>query len=447
MKKIKNLFLLILCVLLAVPLITFNFEKNYVSPIDNRMLTEWEPGDGDFTEMADSYIKDRIGFRTASIDAYTELNDKVYGMMIHPTYTYGQDGYVFFQMAYESPDPGFYDLFCSYLRKAQDYCEERGVPFIYCLNPSKITVYQEYLPKGYCYQDKVNTLMYENLEKYGINYITNEELLREKSKSEQVFDVEYDAGHWNDLGAFYGTNHLLEKVSLYFPQVKPREKEEFAIGTVHKDSLPVSHFKIDEDVPEFKDKNAENIENITEEYHALEMDLNYNALSCLVNHKEGAETLPRVLVFQGSYYNERPQYMQSAFQEYDAVHNYQNFINLDYYFNVFQPDCVILESAEYATNGVYFSYDALREKSLNPKLELAEHEQEMRNLNTVEYICTEEGNLVTLTVNADEQVQQGYLIIGDRQFDFFVNQEEKTARCTIDKRYFSREQAKVFFQR
>src|SRR5699024_12618483 len=105
MKKIKILFLGILCVALVLPLIFFNFEKNYASPIDNRMLTEWDPAGGDVTEMVESYINDRIGFRTEAIDAYTELNDKVFGMMVHPTYTYGKDGYVFFQMSYENPDP------------------------------------------------------------------------------------------------------------------------------------------------------------------------------------------------------------------------------------------------------------------------------------------------------------------------------------------------------
>ena len=149
MKKIKILFLGILCVTLLLPLIKFNFEKNYASPIDNRMLTEWDLSGGDITEMAESYLNDRVGFRTEAIDIYTELNDKVYGMMVHPTYTYGKEGYVFFQMAFENPDPVFIDLFCAYLRQVQDYCQEREVPLLYCLNPSKTTIYQQYLPTGY----------------------------------------------------------------------------------------------------------------------------------------------------------------------------------------------------------------------------------------------------------------------------------------------------------
>lgn len=410
MRKIKNLFLIILCVALLLPLINFNFEKDYASPIDNRMLTEWDIHSEDFTKMADSYIKDRIGFRTEAIDTYTELHDKVYGMMIHPTYTYGKDGYVFFQMAFESPEPTFFDLFCSYLRKVQDYCEERGVPFFYCLNPSKITVYQQHLPRGYQYLDKVNQMMYKKLEEYGVNYITNEELLIEKSKTEQVYNVKYDAGHWNDLGAFYGSNHILEKVGEYFPQVRPKEMSDFEIGEITQTSLPVSHFKINESVPAFLDKNSDNIEDVTENYRSLKLDKNYDALYCLRNHGEGAENLPKVLVFQGSYYNGRQQYFQSAFRQYNGVHNYENFLNFDYYFNVFQPDCVILETAEYATNGAYFSYETLEQKELNPKLDIEKYQEQMMNLENVDYTLEEQGNLLTLSVNPKKRQNEDILL-------------------------------------
>lgn len=444
MKKIKTCFLIILCVALILPLLTFNFQKDYASPIDNRMLTEWDLHTGDITGMVDSYLDDRIGFRTEAIDTYTELNDAVFGMMIHPSYTYGQDGYVFGHMSYENPEPTFYDLFCAYLKKVQDYCEEREVPFIYCLNPSKVTIYQKYLPKGYHYQNKVNRIMREKLEEYGVNYITNEDLLRERSKSEQVYNVKYDAGHWNDLGAFYGTNHLLEKVSEYFPEVRPRDISDFEVTQIHQTSLPVSHFEIDEDVPAFIDKNQDNIEDISEGYQGLKMDQNYNEFVCLVNKSKNAQNLPRVLMFQGSYYNGRYQFLQSAFQEYDAVHNYENFINFDYYFNIFQPDCVILESAEYATNGTYFSYDGLANKQLNPLLDIKAYEEEMIPLKDLEYTLEEDENLLTIEFTDMEDVSRGWLVIGDRQFDVSLSEDE--AECTIDKKYFDEAGAKVYFQ-
>lgn len=80
---------------------------------------------------------------------------------------------------------------------AQDYLETRGIPFLYCLNPAKTTVYARYLSDGYTYENKFNTAMLEALERYGVNYIENVSLLTEKSMDEQVYNVKYDAGHWN----------------------------------------------------------------------------------------------------------------------------------------------------------------------------------------------------------------------------------------------------------
>lgn len=446
MKNIKIIFLGVLCAALLLPILSFNFQEDYVSPIDNRMLTEWDKNAENVMRMADDYVKDRIGFRTEAIDAYTELNDKLFGMMIHPTYMYGKEGHVFLRMSEEVLDDYYVELFCSYLRKVQDYCEERGVPFIYCLNPSKITIYEQYLPKGYHYTNKVNTVMYENLQKYGINYITNEEILREKSEREEVYNRKYDVGHWNDLGAFYGSNHILEKLSEDFPEVHPRELSEFQIEEVLETSLPSSHFEISEKVPEFVDKNQDKIQEITEEYKGLWLDYNYNELHCRVNRADGADKLPKVLVFQGSYYNSRLQYFQSAFQEYDAVHNYQNFLNFDYYFNVFQPDCVILENAEYTLNDEYFSYSLLDWKELNPKLDIEAHRNDLINLKDMEYRVSEEGRLCTVSVENLENITKGWLVVGDRQFDFIINSETQAGDCAIDKKYFQEEDMKVFFE-
>lgn len=68
MKEIRIGFVSILCIALLLPLINFNLEENYASPIDNRMLTEWNLSGGDITDMVESYINDRIGFRTEAID-------------------------------------------------------------------------------------------------------------------------------------------------------------------------------------------------------------------------------------------------------------------------------------------------------------------------------------------------------------------------------------------
>ena len=45
------------------------------------------------------------------------------------------------------------------------------------------------------------------------------------------FNKKYNAGHWNDLGAFYGCNNILTKMQTWYPQLLINEKSEYNIKT------------------------------------------------------------------------------------------------------------------------------------------------------------------------------------------------------------------------
>lgn len=347
-------------ILLLIPVLKMNLKHEQISEITNRNLTELDFTEGLSNENIIEYVNDRIGLRDKSISSYTEINDTLFDKMVHPTYTYGKDGYVFFKLSEESVEVDFIDAFCMYLKQIQDYCEKRDVPFIYCINPSKTTVYNEFLPKGYKYANEFLKELYNDLEKYDVNYISNVELLTEKAESEQVYNIKYDAGHWNDLGQFYGTNHLLSKVSEYYPEVRPHDFEEFDISTRVETSLPVSEFKINESVPSFVLKNQDDVKDITNKYKWVEIDPHYTFKAVFKNIKAD-EALPNVLFFHGSYYNRSQEFYKSAFKETYAIHNYGNLLNFVYYFDAFKPDCVILETAEYSTYSKYFNMDELLE--------------------------------------------------------------------------------------
>lgn len=75
-----------------------------------------------------------------------------------------------------------------------------------------------------------------------------------------------------------------------------------------------------------------------------------------------AEGAPRVLSFQGSYMNGMGyKFLENSFGEYIIVHAYQNIFNLDDYFNMFQPDCVIFETAEYTLTDDYYDLETMKE--------------------------------------------------------------------------------------
>lgn len=430
MGKIRNLFLIVMAILVLLPILCFNWEKDSISPIDNRKLTEFSLESGDKTSMIESFVKDRIGFRSSSIDLYTELNDTLFGEMVHPTYMYGTNGYVFFKIGAALADKEFIDTFCAYLQKVQQYCTDRDVPFLYCINPSKTTVYNRYLPAGYTYRNDFLENLYESLERYGIHYISNVELLTDKSMTEQVYNVKYDAGHWNDLGCFYGTNHMLGEISKNFPAVKPHTKEDFEIFQKEETTLPVSHFQIQEQVPFYVNKGEEHVTNCAEAFSSIRLDKNYHAFGVFENRNPGFENLPKVLFFHGSYYNSRVQFYNTSFQESYQVHNYQNFIDFDYYFNLFKPDCVILETAEYATTRSYFDPERLRERRLNPPYETVKHiVHAERNMEELEYTIDTKDAITTVSLELERPYSYGYLLLGEEEFDLQIS--GTSARCSI----------------
>ena len=352
MKKVNVLFLVLFAACLAIPLVCFNFEKDSVSEIDNKVLTELDADQGITLEDLTDYINDRIGLRDEALNAYQVLNDRLFHEMEHPTYCYGQDGYVFLKLEENTVDEEFIAAFCEYLSRVQTYCRDRGVPFIYCVTPSKTTVYSQYLPQGYIYDNQFLACLYENLDRCGINYVDNAAYLTGMAAGEQIFNKQYDAGHWNDLGEFYGMNHILEEVRRYFPSVQLLQLSDYDIEQVEQTTLPVSQFAISEEVPSFRYVNEDKLTDLTDAFSDIRLS-RYHTFSVTQTDREDA-ALPTVLFFHGSYFNRNIGLFNFAFGQDCSVHNYLNVLDLDYYFNIFQPDCVILESAEYATNSYYF---------------------------------------------------------------------------------------------
>lgn len=138
MRILKKITVIIFCALLLLPIFNFDFTENAVSEIDNRELAAnplTNRGE-DFTSDMENYVNDRIGFRNEMIYGYTVLNDKLFGKMVHPSYSYGKDGYVF--GAGVSTDIGygeFHEVFADMVKEIQDYCEESGIPFLFVFNP------------------------------------------------------------------------------------------------------------------------------------------------------------------------------------------------------------------------------------------------------------------------------------------------------------------------
>lgn len=441
MKVLKSITILLFCAVLLLPLIFFNFEEESVSAIDNRLLAGNpfdNDGQGDLTMRIENYVNDRIGFRDKMIQGYTVLNDRVFNKMVHPSYSYGKNGYVFGAgITLSGQFSDYHIAFADMVAQQQAYCEARGVPFLFVFNPAKPAVYSEYLADGIAYSRDWVDLFFAELDKRGVNYLDNTvTMIEAKNEGKVVFNQKYDANHWNSTGAYYGTNAILEKLNERIPELHINTSSEFIWGEETMLSLPVSNFPINESVPKVQ-STYQTVNNTNTYRNELALHPSYQAFGNFVNEQRKSERAPSALVFQGSYMNNYGYpYLVNAFGEYTMVHDYQNVIDLPYYFNVFKPDCVIFEVAEYTFSDTYFSYEAMKNIDYNkPLSSYAEEEITLQDLS--DDLTVEKGKALTKLVwNTDIDNCDVWLLL-DKEYDMKKNENgyEVTVKTEVYEAY------------
>lgn len=420
MKITKIGSVILFALIILTPLCTFNFETNAASSIDNRMLTENPLTlEGDLTQNIQQYVNDRIGFRDEMITAYTVLNDRAFGKMVHPSYNYGKDGYVFGAGITTYNDFGDYHIaFADMVKSMQDYCEARSVPFLFVLNPAKPAIYQDKIANGINYNREWVDLFFKELDDRGVNYLDNTEtMLALRNTNSDGFNRKFDANHWNYNGAFYGTQRILEKMQEQISTIHVNELSEFSVSQKLETSLLVSNFPIEEYVPAITLDTP--YKNLADSYTPeLVLHPSFQGFGYFVNSQRQNEKTPKALVFQGSYINGYgTEFFINAFHEYIFVHDYQNVINFPYYFNIFQPECVIFEVAEYTFSNTYFDYEKMKAINFNPPLSTLEKNMYACIDSKQEDLTIEEGNTLTKITWNTEQVYPHVWIELDNTYD------------------------------
>lgn len=368
--------------------------------------------DGDLTNNIEGYLNDRIGFRDKQIYYYTILNDKLFGKMVHPSYTKGKDGYIFGAgITTKNTFDDYHIVFAEMISKIQKYCNDRNVPFLFVFNPAKPAIYPDKLYEGINYNRDWVKLFFNELEKKGINYLDNTEtmnLLRQSGI--QGFNVKYDASHWNDIGAFYGVNSIIKKLNTNNHTIPLNKENDFIKSKDLKTSLQVSKFPINEYVPNYILKA--NYRDITKIYkNDLKINPTYPGFGYYINDSSLLTNTPKLLIFQGSYMNSYgKKYLINSFKEYIHIHDYQNIINFPYYFNIFSPECVIFEVAEYTFNSTYFNLEEMKKINYNPMVSVSESNNlEKIDIQPDKITINKGSKLTTITWTSNDNYQYVYL--------------------------------------
>ena len=367
MKKIKIIKIIIFTFIIILPIVTFNIKRDVISEIDNKKLMNVEDifNVGDLTKGVESILNDRIGLRNNMVSVYNKSMDLLFDEMIHPNYQYGEDGYVFFKVSENKLDSEFQEIYSSFIKNFQEYCESRGIGFLYTVEPSKVTVYEEHLPQGYVSNDENLKYFTSLLKSKDVNYLDNSEVLINAKKDTQVFDKMYDAGHWNETGASIGISKIIDRLNDLDNRIGSLDLNKYEkVNHINK-TLPASNFSINEETIHYNliEDNSIQIDDYNDE---VIRDSNYRTFSYYKNPTN--EDLPKILIFVGSYFNGKEKFLTENFSEVIRVHNYKNVINYEYYINLFNPDIVLFESTEYTHSDTFFPREDMKNKVTNKNI-------------------------------------------------------------------------------
>ncbi|MDO5718863.1 MAG: hypothetical protein Q4P34_07755 [Tissierellia bacterium] len=393
MKKFRIFRLILISIIILFPLLSLTKGDGLISEIDNKYLTDYpdiKDGLFNFMHIFDNYLKDRLGGRERLLRLDGLIDDKLFKYLDHSLYEYGKEGHVFLKLERYDEDYEFLDSFSDYLLDIQNYCEERDTSFIYLLNPSKNTVYRRYLPDSYKYENKRLDYLRDALYEKGVNFVDNTDFLTKLSYQEQVMNLKYDAGHWNNLGAFYGVNNLLDRMKDYDSEIELNQLDDFEMIYTETENLMMSNIPIKDGIVNLVDKNN-SFHFIDDELsEELEIDENYSSFLLCESDVDNDVDL---MLFSGSYFNTFGYTLLArAVKNLELIHNYNNIINFDYYYNIFEPSFVVITSAEYATTENYFNIDLMEKKTLNPKLIESDYVKKSKE---VKIIGIEEGKYLT----------------------------------------------------
>lgn len=425
LKKINLVKIIIFFCIILIPILTFNLKKDVISEIDNRKLMNIEDiftGD-DLTEGIEGFIDDRIGLRNNMVNAYNQSMAMLFDEMVHPNYQYGEEGYVFSKISEEDFNPEFQEVYADFIKKFEDYCLSRGIGFLYAIEPSKEVIYTEYLPKGFNYSNKNLEYFLNLLSEKNINFTNNIDNLLEYKNEALLYDKEYDARHWNETGAIIGISSIIEDLNSIDSRVGYFDINNYEAIEVVNSTLPNSNFEINEKTIHYNliNDNSEMVSGFSNE---IKLDENYHNFSYYINNdnKEG----PKILIFAGSYFNDKEKFLINNFSEMVKIHNYRNVIDYEYYINIFNPDIVLFESTEYTHMNYYFPLNDMENKIYKKSI------FEYKDLISENFVNVEKNNFEKSDTNItnfsipieSEDLLYAYANINNRILDCKINKSE-----------------------
>ena len=190
-----------------------------------------------FAKDYDSYYTDNFSLRNNFIRTLNKFEFFVFGSSPIPDeVVVGKHGWFYLKNC--TPNYKGLNLFTdkemidykNELLKRTKWTAERGIKYYVAVVPNKMTIYPEYLPNQIIkVSDKTRYDQIISLDNSPyINVIdVRENLLKHKNEGYDLYQHTDD--HWNELGAYYGYQAIMNRLAKDFPELKPYPLSDYNI--------------------------------------------------------------------------------------------------------------------------------------------------------------------------------------------------------------------------
>lgn len=354
--KIRQyLFLACIALLVLLPALSLNTKNHQVSLLDNRMLMDISEVTADnFSESMNSYLSDRIGFRSRFIQIYQIACDALFDKFVHPVYVKGTNGQIYdthglVDYQHLHADPKYISALGNYLKAMQNLCEDYGADYTFLYLPNKESIYPEDFPEGYNIQNIISRsdAIAQELGGNDVHYIRMKDYFLTIRDDYLLYNKKYDSSHWSETGAFLGNQYVINQyLSEHFPNIGQLTSDEFDVETVVQMYLSESDFPINDPTPHYVLKSNP----MTEDTESYFSDFPMTAHEYRFHYTNpSASSKPRILLVGDSYLGSSgsQKYYQNHCSELILMHS-SNYYNIPCLISYYKPDIVIYEVVERA---------------------------------------------------------------------------------------------------
>jgi hypothetical protein len=216
-------------IILSFPIITSNRINGAVLQNEKRQAAAFptlfnEQGklNGGLKESFTAWLNDNIGFRTQFVKLYSIAKIRLLKISTSPLVHFGRDGWYFYTndrnldigLGNYQPSEEVLQKTTDVQQAVSDYYADKGVKYVLMMNPSKASVYTEYIGSGkYKTGDTVIDAMEKRLqERTNVSVVnTKNALLAERAESPERLLYWKTDTHWNTLGAYVGYRAVLDE--------------------------------------------------------------------------------------------------------------------------------------------------------------------------------------------------------------------------------------------